>query len=202
MMELYPKINSIFKRDDKGRFTCEYSCPEFEYLKNNEWVFTEKIDGTNIRIGWEDGKITIGGRTERAQIPAHLFDYLAQTFTADKFSDFENVILFGEGYGQKINGGEQYIPNGVGFILFDVKVGRWWLKREDIEKIAEEFGVPVVPIVETGRLIDATEIVQGGYMSLIADCKAEGFVLRPKVDLIMRGGERIITKVKTKDYRK
>ena len=66
-MEPYHKIQSIFKRDAENgyKFTSEYSCPEFEYLQNNEWEFTEKVDGTNIRIIWDgqDG-LRIAGRTE------------------------------------------------------------------------------------------------------------------------------------------
>lgn len=29
---------------------------EFDYLKDNTWIFTEKVDGTNIRIMWDGGK--------------------------------------------------------------------------------------------------------------------------------------------------
>ena len=49
-MKEYHKINSIFQRDERGRFTKKYSIPEFEYLKDNIWTGTEKVDGTNIRI--------------------------------------------------------------------------------------------------------------------------------------------------------
>ena len=48
----YHKIQTVFKRDPETKFKTllmgEYSLPEFEYLKNNEWVFTEKIDGTKV----------------------------------------------------------------------------------------------------------------------------------------------------------
>ena len=48
---MYPKIKSLFKRDEKTfKFTDEYSCPEFELLKGLRWVATEKVDGTNIRV--------------------------------------------------------------------------------------------------------------------------------------------------------
>lgn len=54
----YHKINSIYKRDEKTKeFTNEFSLPEFEYLKHNLWEFTEKIDGTNVRIIWENGEL-------------------------------------------------------------------------------------------------------------------------------------------------
>ena len=48
-MTQYHKIQSVFKRDPNTKFKTllegEYSIPEFEYLKDNEWVFTEKVDG-------------------------------------------------------------------------------------------------------------------------------------------------------------
>mgnify|MGYP001604261791 FL=1 len=50
----YHKINSLYKRDPRGKMLFgDYSCPEFEYLQNNEWSFQEKIDGTNIRVRWD-----------------------------------------------------------------------------------------------------------------------------------------------------
>jgi len=53
-MSEYPKIQSIFKRDElTHKFLSEFSLPEFEYLQLNIWEFTEKIDGTNIRIIWD-----------------------------------------------------------------------------------------------------------------------------------------------------
>ena len=46
----YPKIQSIFKRDENTHKFIDgvFSLPEFEYLKDNLWIWTEKIDGRNI----------------------------------------------------------------------------------------------------------------------------------------------------------
>ena len=30
-----------------------------EYLKDNDWIFTEKIDGTNVRVHWDGHKSII-----------------------------------------------------------------------------------------------------------------------------------------------
>jgi hypothetical protein len=53
-MKEYHKIQTIFKRDmtnkAKSLFEGRWTMPEFEYLANNTWVFTEKVDGTNIRV--------------------------------------------------------------------------------------------------------------------------------------------------------
>ena len=51
-MKEYHKIQSIYKRDEKTRKFIEgqWSLPEFEYLQNNRWLWTDKVDGTNIRV--------------------------------------------------------------------------------------------------------------------------------------------------------
>jgi ATP-dependent RNA circularization protein (DNA/RNA ligase family) len=196
-MNKYPKINSIFKRDDNGKFTSEYSCPELEYLKDNQWEFTEKIDGMNIRVAFEEGKLCIGGRTDNAQIPAFLFSKLAEIFAS--YAE-EGMTLYGEGYGSRIQQGGGYISDGVGFILFDVQVGKWWLKREDVEVVAQKYNIPIVPVIGRGTLADAVAWCQVPFPSRVGKRDAEGIVMRPVVQLLERNGERIITKVKVRDF--
>ena len=147
-MEEYHKIESLFDRDEKTFKFIEgkFRLPEFEYLKDNIWTYTEKIDGTNIRIGWNGEDIEIGGRTNNAQIPTFLLARINELFTKEKLADIFaknpeeelSVILFCEGYGAKIQkGGGNYIPDGVDLALFDIKIGTWWLKREDVEGISQ-----------------------------------------------------------------
>ena len=55
-MKEYHKIETIFERDMDGNkklIEGKFRNPLVEYLKDNEWVFTEKIDGTNIRVFWD-----------------------------------------------------------------------------------------------------------------------------------------------------
>ena len=87
-MKEYPKIQSIFKRDDHGKFTDEYSVPAFEYLANNRWRWDEKCDGTNIRVIYKDGKVTFGGKSDNAQIPTKLLNTLQDLFPVKKFAQF------------------------------------------------------------------------------------------------------------------
>lgn len=204
-MKEYPKINSIFKRDENGKFIGEYSLPEFEYLKNNKWVFTEKIDGTNIRVVWDGDKISFGGKTDNAQIPVFLFGKLQEIFTKEKMREVfkkDCVCLYGEGFGARIQkGGGKYIKDGVDFILFDIKIGGWWLKREAIEEIADKLRIRVVKIIGSGTLQEAIGLAKRGFKSEFGDFVAEGIVLKPEIELFARNGERIITKVKHKDFK-
>ena len=55
-MEKYHKIQTVYLRDPDNRYRTlldgKFAKPEFGYLADCEWVFTEKIDGTNIRVDW------------------------------------------------------------------------------------------------------------------------------------------------------
>ena len=216
-MNEYHKIQTIFKRDMANRgkiMEGTFSEPEFEYLKNNEWVFTEKVDGTNIRVMWNGKAIVFGGKTDNAQIPAFLVTRLEELFLgiqkrklfeevfAPKEQDEEiKVCLYGEGYGAKIQkGGGNYIPNGVDFVLFDVKIGDWWLQRENIEDIATKFKLKTVPVIGKGTLKEMVEMTKKGFKSQWGEFIAEGIVPKPATELRTRGGDRIITKIKYKDF--
>lgn len=209
-MNEYHKIQTVFKRDPETKYKNlligEYSLPEFEYLKNNKWVFTEKVDGTNIRVYRKNGEIVFGGRTGRAQIPAALIETLNHRFIrqADIFNNiFEDgeVCLYGEGYGARIQkgGGNYRLDND--FVLFDVKIGGFWLQRNDVENIAKKLNIDVVPIVGEGTLAEMVESAMKGIASVWGDFEAEGYVARPSTELKTRSGNRLITKIKCKDFR-
>jgi hypothetical protein len=51
-----------------------------------------------------------------------------------------------------------------------------------------------------GTLYDMVTLVSGGIGSQWGDFKAEGLVARPTTELVNRYGERVITKLKTKDF--
>jgi hypothetical protein len=205
----YHKIQSVYKRDEKTKrfIEGEWSTPEFQYLKNNIWIWTEKIDGTNIRIGWDGSKIEIGGRTNDASIPTFLLKRLNELFTNDLMASVfgtepTNVVLFGEGYGNKIQKvGCLYNPTGVDCILFDVWIGMY-LERHNVIDIAGRLGIDTVPIFGDGPLLTAIEYMKSSQAgSRIGNAKLEGLVLRPLTELRTRRRERVITKIKYQDFR-
>lgn len=214
-MREYHKIQSLFLRDPATQHRTflhgQWSMPEFEYLADLEWTFTEKVDGTNIRVGWDGKVVNFGGRTDDAQTPPFLLDRLREMFPADlmlgAFGDRGGLTLYGEGYGAKIQkGGGDYIADGQSFILFDIlgesEAGRAWFEREKVEESAAALGIAAVPIIDSGCLDYAVTIAREGYKSEVAGKRrdAEGLVMRPKRELLTRRGERIIAKLKTKDF--
>jgi hypothetical protein len=206
-MKEYHKITTVYERnpDDKFKTLLEgrWAKPEFEFLAYNNWVYTEKVDGTNIRVMWDGEKVTFGGKTDRAQIPATLVEKLQDKFYSGALSEVFDfpVCLYGEGYGNKIQkGGGNYNPDGVDFVLFDVLVGDIWLERENVEDVANKLQIQAVPIVGKGSLFGAIEMCREGFNSEWGDFKSEGIVARPEVEIRDRRGHRIITKIKCKDF--
>lgn len=206
----YQKIQTVFLRNPETKFKTllegQFALPEFEYLQNNIWEFTEKVDGTNIRVIFKDNQITFGGKTDRATIPASLANKLNDIFLPLKgkfteiFKDAE-VCLYGEGYGSKIQKGGGNYRSDQDFVLFDIKIGPWWLQRTDVIDIALKIGLDVVPIIGEGTLLEMVEIAKTGFSSVWGEFLAEGIVARPKTELIARNGKRIITKIKHKDFK-
>lgn len=207
-MKEYHKIDTVFKRDPatnhKTLLLGDYSQDAFEYLASNEWVFTEKVDGTNIRVMVNEGKISFGGKTDNASIPATLTDRLGVRFhpQRDRLMEiFPNGgCLYGEGYGPKIQKGGGNYRADQDFVLFDVRVGEWWLQRADIEDVATKLGIDVVPIIGRGTLSEMVDKARVGFQSTWGAFAAEGIVARPACELSTRNGARIITKIKHKDF--
>lgn len=212
-MKEYHKIETLFVRDMEGSkklIEGQYRDEVVEYLKDNKWIFTEKVDGTNIRVHWDGHCVIFGGRTDSAQIPSNLVQKLNSLFmgTANeqlfeqKFGATE-VTIYGEGYGAKIQaGGGLYSPEA-DFIVFDVQVGEIFLERKDIEEIAKAFNLKVVPIILEGTIQEAVDYVKSKPTSVIAIQslkEMEGVVGTPLKRIYNVKGERIIVKVKVKDF--
>lgn len=208
-MTEYHKIETLFERDINGTkklIEGAFRSDAVKYLANNDWYFTEKIDGTNIRIHWDGHKVEFAGRTDRAQIPKPLMEYLTNTFGSmeaeemfeQKFGE-NDVILFGEGYGLGIQKGGAY-RDDVSFILFDVLIGDTWLKRDSVEDIATAFGIDIVPIVFVGDIKKAVDFVKTKPKSTIGTANMEGVVGRPVIEMKDRLSKRVIVKIKVCDF--
>jgi hypothetical protein len=209
-MKKYHKIQTVYLRDPETHFKTllegQFALPEFEYLASNEWLFSEKVDGTNTRIMFDGNEISFGGKTDESILPSVLTAHLHDIFDGqlDKFVKIfhDGVCLYGEGYGAKIQkGGGKYNPNGVDFILFDIRIGDWWLTRDTVEDIASNLGLFAVPEIGKGTLYDMVEMTRKGFNSKWGEFMAEGIVARPAVEFYGRNGERVITKIKHRDFR-
>lgn len=212
-MREYPKIETLFERDELFRVTEVLKRPVFADIA--KWIVTEKIDGTNIRVSMAHGEsaIKIGGRSDNAQIPADLVAYLYATFTPDKMAGLfqpetipgTSITLFGEGFGAGIQKGGAYRPDKA-FILFDVLIEQgddaWWQDDATVTDFAERLGIQRAPILGEWGLGEIIERVKAGIPSATAQSplQSEGVVARPREPLFDRRGKRLILKLKTKDF--
>lgn len=215
----FAKIETLYERDDNfkvvpGKFKNRV------YATVNPWHWTEKIDGTNIRIiysgpryherepGFDpvkiEGTIVFRGRTDNGNMPGRLLTWLQQNISLEKMNEiFQSpVVLYGEGYGAGIQKGGGYTQEQK-FILFDVLVdNKWWLDFEAICDVAAKLKIDVVPSFGVMTIEEATERVKRGFPSALQDatCQAEGLVGRPLETLFDKKSARLIVKLKTKDF--
>lgn len=212
----YHKIETLYERDEKThRLKPELILKNPVYGLIKTWQWTEKIDGTNIRVIWSPSlPLKFGGKTDNAQMHADLIKWISENITAKKmnavFPD-QAVVIYGEGYGAGIQkGGGDYSPTKK-LIVFDVfvfdainsKLGGWWLNWENACDVAKRLGLETVPYIGDFTLEQATEIVKNGFKSkasVVASKDAEGMVGRPLEALFDKKGHRLIVKLKTKDF--
>jgi len=129
----YHKLWAPYKREIDGKNRSrlvegKWARPEFELLKDLDWSWTEKVNGTNVRIIWDGRRVKIGGRTGDAQMPLFLVDYLRDLFPEELLENqFHGnpAVLYGEGYGARVAAGSGVYRATPGFALFDVNVGGW-----------------------------------------------------------------------------
>jgi hypothetical protein len=203
----YHKIDTLFERRDD--FTVDPErLKKTVFATISSWDVTEKIDGTNIRVMLsENGEVTFGGRTNNAQLPADLMTKLVQMFPRDKMlaalwidGQPTQAVLYGEGYGAGIQKGGAY-RSDKSFILYDILVAeKWWLDREAVEDIAAKLAIDTVPYLGRMTLDQIVALVREPFPSRIGAATAEGIVARPIETLFDKRGERVIIKLKTKDF--
>ena len=204
----YIKIPSYYQFDPKTHkpFTLTERA---KMLYSTSWIATEKVDGTNIRIIWDGTRISFAGRTDKATIPPFLDDYLKILFYADGVEElFEQVfheksaIIFGEGYGAKIQPHGELYSLTPQFIVFDIWIDGNWLSRENVEDVAQKLGLQVVPVVCVGTLFDCYRFVYRAPASQINPAhEMEGVVCSTQYPLYDRNGDPIKIKIKIKDIR-
>lgn len=215
MMVKYPKIETLFDRDEQTFRIIEGKYRREEFESVTRWEVTEKLDGTNVRIHFdpaEPGVVRFGGRTDAAQMQATLLAFLQDTFTWDralaalKLEDAP-VTLFGEGYGPKIQKGGGDYRSDPSVRLFDALVGRTWLRMDSLQEIALGFGVKTVPSFGVMTTADAVDAARSGFSSTVAieeagkQHDAEGIVARSYPLMLDRMGSRVMWKLKARDWK-
>ena len=208
-MSTYHKIRNVYRRSEDDHLITRslgFQRPVFEFLENAAWDFTEKVDGMNMRAVFDgEGGFRVAGKSDRAQIPGDLNDHMYDVFAGfDAEFEFEGrpVTFYGEGYGAGIQKGGSYSQEKR-FILFDIRVDQRWLSRSLVLAFSGILNIPVVPLLFTGTLSEGVRFAAHGFSSEVAETEmeAEGLIGKPTVELFDEYGERVIVKLKGKDFR-
>jgi len=211
----FTKYSSPFKKDDKFNNTVVLS----QILPVGRWIKTEKIDGTNIRIILtkpdEDGnrEVLIGSRklilNPDDKGSKQYMDCIADV-NLNKLKEYfkdvnSTVIIYGEGYGAGVQTGVMYSPTK-NFRVFDIRIGLAYQDFEYIEKVCINNQLNLVPVLGEVSCITYDECITSLAKfdnTLINDGtggKPEGIVYKFEPVLLNKYGERLIFKVKFKDF--
>lgn len=224
-MSEYPKIENLYARcPDTHVCGPEHGLRVPEVGLISKWLVLEKVDGMNMRVvlmpaqqgntePWGSTRVNIYGRTDRAQIPGDLLAHMQETFTVEKLIDAfgrvcpeeglllpeREVTLYGEGFGPGIQKAGHAYGGAKRFVLFDVRIGDWWLKWADVQSIAETLGIPTVPVLAQDVELDLAK----GYVrrsDLLTDPDhVEGIILRTDPYVFDQRGRRVMVKYKVRD---
>lgn len=179
---------------------------EMFYKNNIPMLASEKVDGTSVGIVWDGERISFIGHTDKSQFAPRYLEYLQSRFGTKEFEacveeifEDKSVILYGEGISKDYN--VHYgCPDGE-FIFYDVQLANGkFMNRTALVEIAEKLGMKT-PYEEVMTMQQAIDYVKQRPMSkLDSSVHMEGLVLRPTVELYTSNDERIICKVKVKDF--
>lgn len=201
--EAYHHIESptiLIKKD--GKFTkkrslTEFSSETFGLLKNYLWCVKRKYDGTNMRIYWDGNRAVWNGKTNKFAPTEEITKYMDNLIAEEVFEEVfgrKEVMIFGELMGEKIQGNELGL-GGLNLVVFDIKINGIWLDFDGVSAIAGQMGLEVCATESHGTLEHLIERVRSGRYK-----DFEGIVAEPVGRLKDHKGDRIICKIKNKDY--
>jgi len=207
-MKEYLKIRWIYKFDEKTRLPIQEIDEYFLPMINRERVFTEKIDGTNIRIVWNWHKPQFLWRTDNADLPWKLVQRLQYLFKEELLEQTfwsTEVILYWEWFWWKIQHGINDYQEEQDFILFDIEINWVWLERENVEWLAKSLWLRVVPVLYEWGLGWWIDIVKRAMNKDIIGWQISKWVIEwvvwtPKWWYLDRLWKRIMVKIKQSHF--
>lgn len=123
----YPKTYNPHKRNGKYMVEDVWTSDELKYLSNIPFHWTEKLDGTNLRVIYTPvlQTVEVRGRTDNAQLHPDLIANTLKLFDIDLLNTLNftsQVIFFGEGVGPGIQKNGAKYSNEKTFVGFDIYI--------------------------------------------------------------------------------
>lgn len=162
------------------------------FAEGEEVVVTEKIHGTNCRLGLINGELMAGSMGKRRQRPEVFSESLywlpmaidgVQQMLENLGLNKKQVILYGEVFGSKIQSLHYGHIGTLAFRAFDLMVEGSYLDADEFIAVCGEFGIPTAPVLYRGQYALATiKALSEGVTTLGADHIREGVVVRPATE--------------------
>lgn len=228
MSKKFEKTYGPWKRDlaSRGVIPNKWTYPVFDYLKNAQWQFTEKLDGTNMRLIYnpgsyqtvEQGSIEINlpptlelrGRSDEASVYPKLKSWAAR-LSPSKFEEVlksccfetdQEICIYGEGVGAGIQkGGNDY--GETHFRAFAIQSRGVWWEPYFVDRLCRLLNIPQAPVILEASLLEGIEFMKSGFRTCITGEPkgwAEGLVGVPTVPLQCHPLDRLAVKIKSCDF--
>ena len=162
-----------------------------------EVVVTEKIHGTNCRIGLIEGEWMAGSMSVRRKPPEEQEQWASSTYwfplslppvraLLEEFgATNRQVVLFGEVFGSKIQDLHYGYKGKLGFRAFDLLVDGKYLNPDDFLQACDRHGVETVPVLFRGEYdLNTVKLLSEGGTTLDDAHIREGVVVKPVVERV------------------
>ena len=170
-----------------------------------ECFAAEKVHGSSSNVSWRDGRLHLSPGGCKLETFVKIFDQdnLSERFRA---LGHDEVVVFGEQYGGKMQGMSATYGKEAKFVAFEVKVGDTWLAVPNAEAVVLKLGLEFVhytrvstdlAALDAERDADSVQAIRNG---MGPGHKREGVVLRPLQEFRNNRGERVIAKHKRAEF--
>jgi RNA ligase (TIGR02306 family) len=183
------------------------------FVLGEEVVVSEKIHGTNARLGWVEGALLAGShglqrkRPEPEALATNTYWFPATLEPVRSLLDelrqqgHPVAILYGEIYGSRVQSLHYGRRDGLGFAAFDLLVDEHYLNYDDFVALCDRHGVATVPILERGPFsLERIAELSRGQTTLPDQHIREGVVVRPVVERFDPRVGRVVLKYLNDDY--
>jgi hypothetical protein len=173
-------------------------------LAFRECYALEKVHGTSAHVSWNEGHLGFFAGGAKHETFVALFDAEA---LAAKFVELghDNVVVYGEAYGGKMQGMKDTYGPELRFIAFDVMIGETWLEVPNACAVVSKLGLEFVPFAQGPTDLEWLDSQRDANSDVarwrgMGDGKMrEGIVIRPPFE-VKTGGNRIMSKHKRPEF--
>lgn len=170
----------------------------------------EKIHGSSASVSWKRNEskeklVFFAGGCKQEDFRKLFPD---DEWWLEKFDKFgaDEITVYGEVYGGKLQGMRETYGDKMGFIVFEVKIGDSWLNVPDAWEVAAKLGLEFVPHRKIRCTINALDAerdrdsVQAARNGMGRGHPREGIVIHPLEEMFYKTGQRVIVKHKSEKF--